>query len=87
MEQNQTIVSAALGFSYNGTFFLYNSGFDTAYSPLSVGLLIKAYGIEHAILEGDHKFDFLRTNEPYKYHLGGRDQIVYRCFIELADPM
>ena len=87
LEEKETVVSAALGFSYNGTFFLYNSGFDTAYSSLSVGLLIKAYGIENAILEGDDKFDFLRTNEPYKYHLGGQDQIVYRCFIELADAM
>jgi CelD/BcsL family acetyltransferase involved in cellulose biosynthesis len=87
LEKDQDVISAALGFSYNGTFFLYNSGLDPAYSPLSVGLLIKAYSIEHAIIEGNNKFDFLRTNEPYKYHLGGQDQTVYRCFIELADAI
>ena len=74
-------VSSVLCFNDNGELQLYNSGFDLAYSSLSVGLLIKAFCIQAAIQEGKKRFNFLRGNELYKYRLGGKDTPIYRCYI------
>lgn len=75
------LVSAVMGFVYGDRFYLYNSGFDPAYSSLSVGLLLKAYCIDYAIQHRLLCFDFLRGDEPYKYDLGGVDRFVHRCTI------
>ena len=85
MDLDEKTVSACLGFNYGGRFFLYNSGFDTDYSALSVGLLVKAHSIEHSIQEGKAVYDFLRTNETYKYHLGAQDRQVFRCVIRRGE--
>ena len=61
-----------------GTRYLYNSGYDPEFRDLSVGLINHAYGIRASIAEGIKVFDFMRGNEPYKYHLGGRDRAIYR---------
>ena len=73
--------AAVLCFDYQGDRLLYNSGYDFAYAPLSVGLLLKAYAIRDAIDQGMRRFDFLRGNEPYKYDLGGVDYPIYHCTI------
>ena len=77
LEQNGRAVSSALCFDYCGRRLLYNSGFDPAYAELSVGLLLKATCIQDAIEQNLTSFEFLRGDEPYKYHLGGVDQAVY----------
>jgi CelD/BcsL family acetyltransferase involved in cellulose biosynthesis len=77
LEQNGTPVSSALCFDYCGRRLLYNSGFDPEYADLSVGLLLKATCIRDAIERKLTSFEFLRGDEPYKYHLGGVDQAVY----------
>ncbi len=74
-------ISTALCFDYGDEFSLYNSGFDPAYSSLSVGLLLKAFCLKEAIAAGKKHFDFLRGSEPYKYDLGGQDLPIYRCLI------
>ena len=74
-------VSTTLCFDYDGKRLLYNSGFDPAYSDLSVGLLLKAMCIRDAIDRGLRYFDFLRGDEAYKYHLGGHDRLVYRMTV------
>ena len=74
-------VSAVMSFVYGDRFYLYNSGFDPAYSHLSVGLLLKAYCIQYAIQHSLRCFDFLRGHEPYKYDLGGVDRFVNHCAI------
>jgi CelD/BcsL family acetyltransferase involved in cellulose biosynthesis len=66
-------VASVILFDYGGEFLLYNSGFDPAYSPLSVGLLLKAFCIRDAIEAGRRVFDFLQGDEPYKYDLGAHD--------------
>ncbi len=81
LELNGVRVASALCFDYSGTFYLYNSGYDPEYSSLSVGLVSKALCVKDAIEEGRHFFDFLRGAEPYKYHLGGRDRILFRMVI------
>lgn len=75
-------VSSVLVFDCGDSYLLYNSGYDPAYSSLSVGLLLKAFCIQEAIAQGKQKFDFLRGAEPYKYDLGGKDTLMYHCWAE-----
>jgi len=68
-------------FDYNGKVYLYNSGYDPQYRPLSVGLLSKALCIKDSIEKGRKRFDFLKGSEAYKYHLGGKEAPLYNCQI------
>ena len=81
LEVGGTEVAACICFDYGGEFLLYNSGYDPSYSRLSVGLLNKALSMKTAIEEGRKVFNFLKGNERYKYHLGGRDEAVFRLSI------
>lgn len=84
LEIDDERVSVVLCFDQNDELWLYNSGFDPAYSNLSVGLLLKAFCIKDAIEAGKTRFDFLRGREAYKYDLGGKDTPVYRLRIRRA---
>jgi len=81
LEQHGNSVSSAICFDYCGRRLLYNSGFDPDFADLSVGLLLKATTIQDAIERKLTSFEFLRGDEPYKYHLGGVDQAVYRMTV------
>ena len=81
MEIDSKRVAAALCFDYGDSMYLYNSGFEPAYSELSVGLICKALTIREAIAQGKKTYDFLRGAEDYKSDLGGRQTSVYRCTI------
>jgi CelD/BcsL family acetyltransferase involved in cellulose biosynthesis len=70
-------------FDYNDCLYLYNSGYAPQYNSLSVGLLCKVLCIKDSIQEGKKRFDFLKGDEPYKYHLGGREVPLYRCQITI----
>ncbi|MBI4331808.1 MAG: GNAT family N-acetyltransferase [Chloroflexi bacterium] len=74
-------VAATLCFDFNGTVYLYNSGYDPDFAPLSVGLLCKAMTIKEAIENGRKTYDFLRGAEDYKFHLGGKPFSIYRLQI------
>ena len=74
-------VATSLCFDYNGTRFLYNSGYNPDYAYYSVGLLLNALCLREAIEQGKSYFDFLRGPEPYKYHLGGLDRTIYRMVV------
>ena len=81
LEINDVRVASCICFDYNGSYLLYNSGYDPEYSRLSVGLLNKALCIQEAIESGKSKFDFLRGNERYKYNLGGTNQTIHELVI------
>jgi CelD/BcsL family acetyltransferase involved in cellulose biosynthesis len=70
-------------FDYNDCIYLYNSGYDIQYNSLSVGLLSKVLCIKESIEKGKKKFDFLKGDETYKYHLGGRGIPLYNCQITI----
>lgn len=74
-------VSSCMNFDYEGSYLLYNSGYDPQYSHLSVGLLNKVLSIKDAISRGRQSFDFLRGTERYKYELGAHDQAIYRIVV------
>jgi len=78
LEVDGVRTAAVILFDYNGEFLLYNSGYDPAYSHLSVGLLLKAFCIKDAIDEGRRVFDFLQGDESYKYDLGAVDVPILR---------
>ena len=81
LELNDVRVASCICFDYNGSYLLYNSGYDPEYSALSVGLLNKALCIQDAIETGKNSFDFLRGNERYKYNLGGINQTIHELVI------
>jgi len=69
---------------FDGTRYLYNSGYDASLSHLSVGILCKVLSIRDGIDRGLAKYDFLKGEEAYKHHLGGRPVPIYRCQINLS---
>ena len=81
MEIDDTKVAACICFDYNNVYSLYNSGYDTNYSYLSVGLLNKALCIKESLELNYDKFNFLRGSERYKYSLGGMDQKIFQISI------
>jgi CelD/BcsL family acetyltransferase involved in cellulose biosynthesis len=70
-------------FDYRNCIYLYNSGYDPAYVSLSAGLLSKVLAIKDSIEKRRKKFDFLKGEEIYKRHLGGREVPLYRCQITI----
>ena len=81
LELNDVRVASCICFDYNGSYMLYNSGYDPEYSAFSVGLLNKALCIQDAIETGRKSFDFLRGSERYKYNLGGTNQTIHELVI------
>ena len=70
-------------FDYNDCMYLYNSAYNPKYNSLSVGLLCKVLCIKESIQEGKKRFDFLKGDETYKYHLGGGEVSLYSCQITI----
>ena len=74
-------VAASLCFDYGGAYYLYNSGYEPRFASLSVGVMLKALVLKHAIEAGRHAFHFLRGAEPYKFDLGGDDSRLMKLAI------
>jgi len=83
LELDGVPVAALIAFDHNDVVYLYNSAYDPRYSSLSVGLLSKALCIKDSIERGKKRFDFLKGDERYKYHLGGQEVQLYRCQIAI----
>jgi CelD/BcsL family acetyltransferase involved in cellulose biosynthesis len=83
LELDTQPVAMIMGFDYNGGMYLYNSAFDPQYRELSVGLLSKVLCVKASIEEGKKRFDFLKGDETYKHHLGGREVPIYGCQITI----
>jgi CelD/BcsL family acetyltransferase involved in cellulose biosynthesis len=74
--------AAVLCFDYNGTRYLYNSGYDADFHDLSVGILSKVLSIQKSIEDGCGVYDFLKGAEAYKKRIGGKEVPLYRCLVE-----
>ncbi len=70
-------------FDFNGTRYLYNSGFDARFSSVSAGLVCKIFSIEDAIEKGMTRYNFLKGDEVYKKRLGGTPTPLFRCRVRL----
>jgi len=75
--------AAALCFDYRSTVYLYNSGYEPRFRPLSAGLLCKVFSIRESIQRRRGKYDFLKGAETYKYRLGGQVVPLFRCLVEI----
>jgi len=76
--------AALYGLRYGSTFSFYQSGFDTALSRQSVGLVMMGLAIKSAFEEGALEYDLLHGNEEYKFHWTGKTRELGR--IELFPP-
>ena len=83
LEIDRRPAAMVMAFDYQDSVYLYNSGFAPGYGALSPGLLSKALLIKDSIQRGRKLFDFMKGDETYKYHLGGREVPLYDCQISL----
>ncbi len=84
LELDEKSVASTMCFDYKDTVYLYNSGYDPDYGWLSVGVISKALCIKDSIERGKKRFDFLKGDEAYKYHLGGHELPLYKCSLSYA---
>ncbi len=73
--------AAYLNFDYAGRVWVYNSGLNPNFLPLSPGWVLLGRLIEWAIRNGRQEFDFLRGDEEYKFRLGGTVRSICRLTI------
>jgi CelD/BcsL family acetyltransferase involved in cellulose biosynthesis len=71
-------VASFFSFVFSGTEYVYNSGYDPEFARFSPGIVLAGHCIRQAIETGMTGFNFLRGREEYKYHLGGREEKIYR---------
>jgi CelD/BcsL family acetyltransferase involved in cellulose biosynthesis len=81
LELDALPTAAVMCFDYNNMVFLYNNGYLSEYSFLSVGLIAKVLCIKDSVERGRGKFDFLKGAEEYKHRLGGKQVNLYSCQI------
>ena len=74
--------AGTIGFSYGGTFLLYNSAFDREWQQLSPGMVLVGEDIRMAIEEGCKAFDLLKGDYAYKYRFGARPRAIRRLVIQ-----
>lgn len=63
-------LAAAFGFADQQAYYLYNSAYEPALAEAAPGVVLLAAMIERSISDGLARFDFLKGEERYKYHLG-----------------
>ncbi len=64
-------VAAAFGFADRRGYYLYNSAYEPELVGAAPGIVLLSAMIERSISDGVSRFDFLKGDERYKYHLGG----------------
>jgi CelD/BcsL family acetyltransferase involved in cellulose biosynthesis len=78
LESEGEPIAAYLNFDYKGQIWIYNSGFNPEFMHLSPGWVLMGNIIQWAITHGRCAVDFMRGDETYKYHLGGKDRYIHR---------
>jgi CelD/BcsL family acetyltransferase involved in cellulose biosynthesis len=73
--------AGAFGFSYRGTWGVWNSAYDHQRRELAPGMVLMSECIRLAAEEGGTTFDLLRGTEPYKYRFGAVDVPVIQMTI------
>jgi CelD/BcsL family acetyltransferase involved in cellulose biosynthesis len=74
--------AAYFNFDYHGRIWVFNSAIDTeASGGISTGWVLLANLIQWAIANGREYYDFLRGDEEYKLHFGGRPTFIQKLNI------
>lgn len=71
-------VAGTIGFTYEGTYSLYNSAFDHGWQHLSPGMVLVGEDVRIAIESGCSGFDMLRGDYAYKYRFGATPRTISR---------
>ena len=74
-------IAALFSFDFGGTEYVYNSGYDLQFGPVSPGIVLAALCIRRAVEQGMAGYNFLRGKEEYKYHLGGKEEKIYQMMV------
>ena len=83
LELDKQPIAVVIFFEYNEKVYLYNNGFEPDLRSLSIGVLSKVFSIKESINRGMKRYDFLKGNEKYKYHLGGQEVRLMKCELSL----
>jgi CelD/BcsL family acetyltransferase involved in cellulose biosynthesis len=67
-----------LNFDFDQKIWIYNSGINPMFENIYPGWVLLAKLIQWSIAEGKTMLDFMRGDEGYKYHFGGKDSSVVR---------
>jgi CelD/BcsL family acetyltransferase involved in cellulose biosynthesis len=74
-------VAGTIGFKFEGSYYLYNSAFDHAWSRLAPGMVLVGEDIRIAIESGCSVFDLLKGDYAYKYRFGAVPRRVKRLLV------
>jgi CelD/BcsL family acetyltransferase involved in cellulose biosynthesis len=73
LEVNGRPVSTEYGFRFGRSHFAYQTGREPAWDRSSVGSVLEAHAIRHALEEGAEEYRLLQGNESYKYRYATED--------------
>jgi CelD/BcsL family acetyltransferase involved in cellulose biosynthesis len=74
-------IAAGVHFETADGYLYYNAGVDPNARELSPGVLMVYAYVARALASGKSRLDFLRGDEPYKYHWGARDEVIQRLLV------
>jgi CelD/BcsL family acetyltransferase involved in cellulose biosynthesis len=81
IEVGGKLAAGTIGFSFDGTYSLYNSAFDRAWGNLAPGMVLVGEDIRLAIEQGCTAFDLLKGDYAYKYRFGATPRAVRRLLV------
>ena len=81
IEVGGQLAAGTIGFSFDGTYSLYNSAFDRSWGVLAPGMVLVGEDIRQAIDEGCTAFDLLKGDYQYKYRFGAVARRVRRLMV------
>lgn len=68
LKANDNIIACQYSFLYNYKTYFYQVGMETGFDKYSLGSIVIANMIKESIKRGCSEYDFLRGDEPYKFH-------------------
>jgi CelD/BcsL family acetyltransferase involved in cellulose biosynthesis len=74
LQVNGENAAAFYNFNFLDRTWVYNSGMNPKFASISPGWVLLAILIQRAIEQKQYAFDFMRGNEDYKFHWGGKAQ-------------
>jgi CelD/BcsL family acetyltransferase involved in cellulose biosynthesis len=73
--------AAFFNFHYANRTWVYNSGMNPNFANMSPGWVLLAKLIQRSIDQAQSAFDFMRGNEDYKFHWGGKSEQLIRLLV------
>ncbi len=77
LDPDGAMVAAGFGAHDMDGFSLYNSAYDRRRASASPGVVLVSSLVEHCVVSGARRLDFLKGDEAYKFRLGARRRPLY----------